>query len=106
MFTLQPSETFKATVTVQVATETGGWKTETFTGIFKRTDDEQREELLALKNTDLMRRVMVGGEMKDDKRQSVEFTDANFEAFLRLTGAVRESMLTYWQHNAGAKAKN
>lgn len=106
MFTLVPQETFKATVTVNVATSTGAWKTESFVGTFQRTFEEDREELMALKNTDLLRRVMVGWDMKDADRSQVEFNDANFEAFLRLTGAVREAMLAYWNHNAGAKAKN
>lgn len=106
MFILTPTETFKATVKVNVATPSGGWREESFVGIFKRTLEEDREELLALKNTDLLRRVLTGWEMVDEQRAPVEFNEQNFEAFLRLTGAVREATVTYWKHNVGAKEKN
>ncbi len=106
MFILSPTETFKATVKVNVATPSGSWREEGFVGVFKRTYEEQREELLRLTNVELLRRVMVGWEMQDEARAPVEFTEPNFDAFLRLTGAVRETMLAYWTHNAGAKEKN
>lgn len=105
-FTLVPTETFKASVTVNVATPGGGWKQESFIGEFLRTDDEQREELLELKNVELVRRVLRGWSMKDEQRNDVPFTPENFDAFCRLTGAVRETTLAYWQHNVGAKTKN
>lgn len=106
MFILSPTETFKATVKVNVATPSGSWREESFVGVFKRTFEEQREELLRLTNVELLRRVMVGWEMQDETRAPVDFTEANFDAFLRLIGAVRETMLAYWAHNAGAKEKN
>ena len=106
MFILAPTETFKAKVTVNVATQSGGWREESFTGIFKRTHEEDRERLLQLKNTELLREVMLGWEMVDEQRTPVDFSPETFESFLRLTGAVRETATTYWQHNVGAKAKN
>ena len=106
MFILAPTETFKAKVTVNVATPSGSWREESFTGIFKRTYEEDRKRLLDLPNVDLLREVMTGWEMVDETRAPVEFNEQNFDAFLRLTGAVREAAVTYWQHNAGAKAKN
>lgn len=106
MFTLVPTETFKAPVKVNVAMPSGGWKEESFQGIFKRTDEEDRDRLMALKNTELLREVMVGWEMQTQERTNVEFNEQNFEAFLRLTGAVREATVVYWGHNVGAKQKN
>lgn len=106
MFQLVQTETFKAPVKVQVATPSGAWREESFTGIFKRTDEDQRDELLNLKNVELLRRVLVGWEMVDERRVPVEFNEQNFEAFLKLTGAVREATLVYWKHNVGAKEKN
>lgn len=106
MFILAPTETFKAPVKVNVATPGGAWREESFTGIFKRSDEDQREELIALKNTELLRRVLVGWGMVDENRVPVEFNEQNFEAFLKLTGAVRETAVVYWQHNVGAKQKN
>jgi len=106
MFILAPTETFKAIVKVNVATPSGAWREESFTGVFQRTHEDQREELGTLKNTELLRRVLVGWEMVDENRNPVEFNDPNFEAFLRLTGAVREAAIVYWKHNVGAKEKN
>ncbi|WP_313074446.1 hypothetical protein [Melaminivora sp.] len=106
MFILAPSETFKAKVTVNVATKSGTWREESFIGIFKRSDDTERKRLLELPNTELLREKMEGWEMVDEQRQPVEFNEENFEAFLKLTGAVREAATTYWKHNVGAKEKN
>lgn len=106
MFILTPTETFKAPVKVNVATPSGGWREESFTAIFKRTDEEQRDELINLSNVELLRRVLTGWEMVDENRAPVPFNEQNFEAFVRLTGAVRETMLVYWKHNVGAKEKN
>lgn len=105
-FTLIPTEKFKATVTVNVAQPNGGWKQESFVGEFLRSLEDQREELTALSNLDLIRRVLVGWVMKDERGNDVPFTPENMDAFCRLTGAVREAALAYWQHNFGAKAKN
>lgn len=105
-FTLIPKEKFKATVTVNVAQPNGGWKQESFVGEFLRTPEAQREELLALPNVDLVRRVLVGWAMRDESGADVPFTLENLDAFCQLTGAVRETVLAYWQHNVGAKAKN
>lgn len=106
MFTLAPKETFKAPVKVNVATTSGAWREESFTAIFKRTDEENRERLLALKNTELLREVLLGWEMVDESRAPVEFNEQNFEGLLKLTGAVRETAVVYWKHNVGAKEKN
>jgi hypothetical protein len=105
MFQLTQTPTFKATVKVNVSTPTG-WREESFVGIFRRTDETQREDLLALKFVDLLREVLCGWEMVDEHRAPVEYTPENLEAFLRLTGAVRETANAYWKHNVGAKEKN
>lgn len=106
MFILKPVETFKAPVSVQVATPSGGWREETFKGIFLRTSEEDRERRVALKHTELLREVMTGWEMVDENRQPVPFTPENFDAFLLLIGAVREAAHAYWNHNVGVKQKN
>lgn len=106
MFILQPTETFKAPVKVMVATTSGAWREESFVGVFERTFEEERKALIELPNVDLVSRVLKDWEMKDEKGVDVPFTPENKAAFLRLTGAVRETMLTYWQHNAGARQKN
>lgn len=105
-FNLVQTEKFKATVTVNVAQPNGGWKQEGFQGEFLRTPEELREERLALPNVDLVRCVLVGWDMKDEAGHAVDFTPEHLNAFCRLTGAVREATLVYWQHNVGSKAKN
>ena len=47
--------------------------------------------LLELSNVDLLREVLTGWEMVDEERKPVEFTPQNFEAFLQLSGAVRDA---------------
>lgn len=106
MFILTPTDTFKSTVKVNVKTESGTWREESFTAIFQRTLDEDREELIQLKNVELLRRVLKGWEMVDQNRNPVPFTPENLESFLRLTGAVREAATQYWLDNTGAKQKN
>lgn len=105
-FTLVPTEKFKATVTVNVTQANGGWKHESFIGEFLRTPEAQRQELMDLQNVDMVRRVLVGWTMRDESGADVPFTPENLNAFCQLTGAVRETVLAYWQHNVGAKAKN
>lgn len=106
MFNLNPTEKFSATVKVNVATQSGGWCEESFVGEFLRTKESEREELLELKNIDLVRRVLTDWKMVDESKTPVPFTPENFEAFLQLTGAVRETAQTYFLHNVGAKQKN
>lgn len=106
-FSLTPSETFKQEVKAQVKTESGAWREESFIGIFKRTHEDERERRLKLNNVELLREVMVGWDMKDlATREVVEFSEANFDAFLRLTGPVREACIAYWNGNVGSKTKN
>lgn len=106
-FTLTPSETFKQEVKAQLKTEKGAWREESFVGIFKRTPDDEREARLKLSNKELLREVMVGWEMKAyPTGEDVEFNETNFEAFLLLTGAVREAVIAYWNASTGVKVKN
>lgn len=106
MFNLTPSETFKEPVKMQVKTENGLWREETFTAIFLRTGEERRAELHDKPFPEVVDEVLVGWEMVDLQRRPVEFTPENKAAFLRLSGAARETALTYLRANAGAKAKN
>lgn len=106
MFNLTPSEEFEAQVKTWVVQKNGTWKEESFFGVFKRTGDDDRERLSSLKNTDLLREVMVGWRMENLERKPVEFTPENFAGFLTMIGPVRDAALAYWNGNAGAKQKN
>ncbi|KOC19246.1 hypothetical protein GL58_18750 [Comamonas testosteroni] len=105
MFELARKETFKEKVTVQVKTD-GGWREEHFIGIFKRTTDERQRELVAMPFNDVLDEVLVGWEMKDMERNSVEFTPENLAALKSLPGASRDTVLAYINANSGAKQKN
>lgn len=105
-FTLVPSAKFSETVTVLVSQESGAKKEESFTAIFERAPESEREELVQLKNTELVRRKLVGWKMKDEHKNEVPFTEENLEAFLQLTGAVRETAIAFWKGNTGAREKN
>ena len=106
MFRLTPDENFKKTVTVKVIQANGSSKEESFTGIFKRATEAEREALLELKHRDLVRDRMVGWQMKDETGADVPFNDENFEALLQLSGAVREATIAFWEANVGAREKN
>ncbi|SFB96728.1 hypothetical protein SAMN05216344_106126 [Polaromonas sp. OV174] len=106
MFNLAPTQTFKETVTVSVKQENGSWKEESFTAVFDRASEDDREELLALKHVELVRRKLVGWQMKDAQGQDVPFTPENLEGLLKLTGAVRETVMSFWRANTGSREKN
>lgn len=105
-FSLARSQNFQSTVTVNVKQENGAWKLETFQAIFERVEEQDREDRLLDKHTDLVRRQLVGWKMKDNDGQDVPFTPENLDAFLKLTGAVRETVIQFWKDNIGAKEKN
>lgn len=106
MFDLNPKETFKTTIKHQSPLPSGGWREETFVGEFLRTPEEEREELLKLTYVEVCEQKLVGWEMVDLQRKPVEFTPENKAAFLRISGAVRETALKYFNVNAGIKEKN
>lgn len=106
MFNLTPSETFKEVVKVQVKTEGGIWREESFTGIFQRTPEERRAELNDKQFREVAEEVLVGWEMLDMQRMPVEFNPPNKAALLGLSGVAREITIVYLRANSGAKAKN
>lgn len=111
-FALAQTETFKSTVKVNIRTKSGSWREETFTAIFKRTNETERERLLSLKGSDLLREVLLGWEgvtVSEEDKTPVPFTPENLEGFLLLTGAVREASTQYTIDNFNMKelrAKN
>ncbi|KQM79818.1 hypothetical protein [Xylophilus sp. Leaf220] len=105
-FNLTPTETFKETVTVNVKQANGGWKQDSYIGEFKRASEEERKALAALSDVDLVRDRLVGWSMKDDNKNDVPFTPENLDALCSFTAAVRETAVTFWQANLGAKQKN
>ena len=111
-FALAQTETFRSTVKVNVRTNAGTWREETFTAIFLRRFEEHRDRLAEMKNVDLLREVMVGWEgitASEKDKTPVEFNPENFEGFLQLSGAVREAATQFMLDNFNIKetrAKN
>ena len=105
MFELARKETFKEKVTVQVKTDSG-WREEHFIGIFKRVDDDRQRELSAMTFKEVVDEVLVDWDMVDMQRKPVEFTPENLEALKSLPGAARDTVLTFFNANSGAKQKN
>ena len=105
MFELTRKETFKEKVTVQVKTD-GGWREESFIGIFKRVDDDRQRELAGLTYKEVVDEILIGWEMQDMQRKPVEFNEENLAAFKSLPGAARETVLAFMSANSGAKQKN
>lgn len=111
-FALAQTETFRSTIKVNVRTSAGSWREETFTAIFQRRFEDDRERLAEMKNVALLREVMVGWEgmtVSEKDKTPVEFNPEHFEAFLQLTGAVREAATQYMFDNFNvkeARAKN
>lgn len=106
MFNLTPSETFKETVKIQTKTESGLWREESFTAVFKRSEEARRQELHNKPFCEVVDEFLVGWDMVDLQRKPVEFTPENKAAFLQIPAAVRETAITYLRTNAGAKEKN
>jgi len=111
-FALAQTETFKSTVKVNVKTKSGTWREETFIATFKRMNEDGRERLAGMKNIELLREVFLGWEgmtVSEDDKTPVPFTPENFEAFLQLSGAVREAAVQFMNDNFNVKesrAKN
>ena len=114
-FALAQTETFKSLVKVNVRTSKGAngtWREETFTAIFKRVDEDDRERLAAMKYSDVLREVLVswdGVTVSEEDKTPVPFTPENFEGFLLLSGAVRETANQFFLDNFNikeARAKN
>ncbi|KQM68774.1 hypothetical protein [Xylophilus sp. Leaf220] len=105
-FNLTPTETFKETVTVNVKQANGAWKQDSYIAEFKRATEEERKGLASLSDVDLVRDRLVGWSMKDEQKNDVPFTPENLDALCSFTAAVRETAVTFWQANLGAKQKN
>ena len=106
MFCIDRSETFKQKVTVNVKTESGGWREEHFMGIFKRVDAERAKEIANMPFPQALDEVLVGWEMVDLQRVPVEFCPENLAGFKILPDAPRETVLAFLRANGGAKEKN
>lgn len=107
-FKRTPSPTFTAPVVVNVANEAGGFDRNTFNAKFKRPmEEDERKELLALSNEALVRRQLIGWDMKDeDTKEDVPFSPAELNACLAIDPTPMATAQAFWNALAGAHAKN
>lgn len=99
--------TFKVLVTVMVANDKGGHDKNTFTAEFKRATAAEQEELRPMRNEDLVRRQLVGWDLRDaDSNEPVPFGTDELEALLLITPTPMATAVAFWEGCTGARAKN
>lgn len=105
--TLNP--TFTAKVTVNIPNDTGGFDKSTFMAKFKRCSADELQTLResGLTNEELVRKVLVGWEMKDeDTGEDVPFSKAEMEAALQIAPTPLATALAFFESVNGARSKN
>lgn len=102
------SKTFRADVKVPVANEKGGYDENTFVAIFAHAPSKElEEELISLTNRELIKRKLVGWEMKDaETNEDVPFTPENLAAALEIPPTPKMIAVAFWEQVNGARAKN
>lgn len=103
--TLKP--TFSAPVVVKIPDDSGKLEANEFTAVFKRVSSSEREDLAALPHAELLRKVLVGWEMKDkDTGEDVPFNKAELDAALEITQFPMATAIAFWESLNGARSKN
>lgn len=103
------SPTFPAKVTVNVPAANGGFDKNTYTAIFKRVNADEVQALRdsGLTNEELVRKVLVDWEMKDeDTGEDVPFNKAELEAALQILPFPLATALAFFESVNGARSKN
>jgi hypothetical protein len=101
--------TFTAPVTVNIPNDKGGFDKSTFIARFKRAsnDDLAAMREMGLTNADLVRRQLVGWELKDaETQEDVPFTVDNLEAILQIEPTPLATAVAFWESVNGARSKN
>lgn len=100
---------FTTTVTVNVPNDKGGFDKNTFTAEFRRVTTAELAEMRAssLTNEEVVRRVLVGWDMKDeDTGEAVPFSDLEMEATLLIAPSPLAIAVAFWESVNGARSKN
>lgn len=99
--------TFSTLVTVNIPNDKGGFDKNTFTGVFRRIEADEREALAALPHADVVRSVLVNWDLTDDDtKEPVPFTPAELEATLKILPTPMATALAFWECINGARSKN
>lgn len=103
------SPTYTTPVTVNVPNDKGGFDKSTFIARFKRSTSDETQALreMGLSNQELVRRQLVGWELKDaETQEDVPFTHDNLEAILQIEPTPLATALAFWETANGARSKN
>lgn len=101
--------TFTTPVTVNIPNDKGGFDKSTYVAKFKRPTQDEITEIrnLNLSNEDMVRRMMVGWEMKDEETgEDVPFSRDELEAALQVLPTPLATALAFWESVNGARSKN
>src|SRR3990167_11285250 len=101
--------TFSTPVTVSIPNERGGFDKSTFVARFSRPSTDELKALreAGLTNEDLVRKQLVGWEMKDeDTKEDVPFNEIEVEALLQISPTPYATAQAFWEAVNGARSKN
>lgn len=108
-FKMTQQPTFTTKVTVNIANDKGGFDKSWFVARFKRCSTSELEDLRqsGLSNEDVVRKVLVDWEMKDeDTGEDVPFNKTTLEAVLQVLPTPLATALAFWESSNGARSKN
>jgi hypothetical protein len=103
------SPTYTTPVTVSVPNDKGGFDKSTFIARFKRSTSDETQALreMGLSNKELVRRQLVGWELKDaETQEDVPFNSEEVEALLLIEPTPLATAVAFWETVNGARSKN
>lgn len=99
--------TFTTLVTVNIPNARGGFDKSTFMAHFSRPSTTELQELRGLGNEEVVRKQLVGWEMKDeDTKEDVPFNEFELEAALQISPTPYATAQAFWEAVNGARSKN
>lgn len=99
--------TFTTLVTVNIANDKGGFDKSTFMAKFKRLPADELEALRPMRNSDVVRQVLVDWELKDaETGEQVPFNQDELEALLQIEPTPAATAMAFWESVNGARSKN
>lgn len=101
--------TFTTPVVVNIPNDKGGFDKSTFVAKFKRLSMDELKALResALSNEDVVRRTLVGWELKDEETdEDVPFSEVELEALLQISPTPYATAQAFWEAVNGARSKN
>ena len=106
-FKLTQTPTFKANITIDIASEKGGWEKSHFIAEFKRVTADDLDRMREMPNPEVMREVLTGwANVLNDDNEPIPFTTEHRDAMLAIPAALAALTVAFWENQLKAKAKN